>query len=248
MNRSFGRTPHDPVAVAAAPLLRFSRSPIPPKVLDRSAFNYLPDMLGNNDYPCCVIAGILNAAGAQEALATNGPLAFNKQCWIDIYALCAGIPATLPDIAASNGLNVLDTLRRMARDGFKIGAQTILTGDFGVVPQDRNSLALAMDEMGVIILGVDLAQSDLDAPTGAVWQASPGDPDMGHCLLAFDYTGLGPKDTVRLVTWGGFVLATWDYVHARTQEAYAVLFPVCQPAGVNTVQLAAENARWLQAA
>jgi hypothetical protein len=247
MNRALGRKPHDSTAVALAPKLQFHKPPVPAPHLDRAAVAYQPKMSGNADYPDCVIAGILNAALAQEALATNGPLAFDDDCWIKIYAECAGCAPTLAAIAETDGLNVLDTLRRLGH-GFNVGAQTPLFGDFGVVPLDRNHLAAGAEHMGCIVLGVELSQSDMDAPHNAVWTASPGDPSMGHCGLLWDYLGLGDTDLVGFITWGGFQEVTWGWIEARTQEAYALLLPMCQPANVDTVKLAQDNKQWLRAA
>lgn len=245
--RTLGRHPHDPEAVARAPSLanHYASVAPPPATLDRSGVNYQPQLWGNNEYPCCTAAGLLNGALASEALATNGALAIDPMAWMAFYAACANCAETPAAIGASDGANMLDVLRRQSTFGFDIGAVAPLTGDFGTVALDRLSLARAMAAMGWTYVGIDLSQADMDA-TG-IWEAwpNPGADVGGHCIALWGYTGLGDGDCVIAATWGSLVQIEWARWDQIAREAYAVLFPATMAAGVDTVALAAENAKWL---
>ena len=245
--RALGRLPHSPSAVAAAPRLRYAAEAPPPATLDRSGVNYVPQLLGNDIYPNCPVVGLLNAASAAEALATNGPLAFDPQCWVEFYAACCPCDPTPAAIAATDGLNLLDTLRRQGSAGFDIGAVAPLTGDFGTVPLVRGDLAAAMARLGCVYLGVDLYQSDMDAESGWDLSNNPGALVGGHCVVLWSYDGLLGANDVEVATWGELIPATWDWIENRAREAYAVLFRDYQKVGVDIDALKAENARWFGA-
>jgi len=44
-------------------------------------------------------------------------------------------------------------------------------------------------------------------------------------MLAWDYTGLGDTDTVRVATWGQLIRVTWRWLERATDEAHALDFP-----------------------
>lgn len=252
MSRCLGRLPHDPVAVAKAPRLRYSASveAAVPSILDRSTVVYSPQMIGNDVYPNCTVVGLINAALAMEAIATNGAMAFDANAWMPFYAALAGCDPTPAAIAATDGLMLLDVLRKQGVSGFDIGAVAPLTGDFGMVPLDRVSLAACMAGLGCVYTGIDLYQADLDAEAaGSPWDAAvlsqSGIMVGGHCVVLWDYTGLGDNDTVHIATWGLLQPATWAWVEARIAEAYGILFPVAQAADVDVAALRADNLKWL---
>jgi hypothetical protein len=247
MTRALGRLPHDQSAVAAAPRIRYAAEAPPPATLDRSGVNYAPQLLGNDLYPNCPVVGLLNAASAVEALATNGPLAFDPQCWVEFYAACCPCAPTSAAIAATDGLNLLDTLRRQGSAGFDIGAVAPLTGDFGMVPLVRADLAAAMARLGCLYVGIDLAPDDMETSSPAVWDRGQPSPTLGHCVVAWSYTGLADTDLVTLATWGYLQCVTWRGFEVRLREAYGLLLPTFEPVGVDIDALKAENARWLGA-
>ena len=247
--RALGRKAHSPDAVAAAPRLRYGVDAPPPATLLRDGVNYQPQAWGNTDYPTCTVAGLLNGALAAEALSTNGALNIAPLAWMPFYAACAGCAETPAAIGATDGLQMLDVLRRQAVQGFDIGAVAPLTGAFGVVANDRATLARVTAGLGFVYLGVCLAQSDLTAPPSAVWDLETPDPTLGHALLLWDYAGLSDTDEVGLVTWGGFQSCTWRGLAARLQdqEAYAIFDPATAPADVDTAAFATEHSKWLSA-
>ena len=249
MNRTLGRKQHDPVAVDAAPKLadHYASVAPPPSSLPRTGINYQPQMFGNDQYPCCTAAGLLNGALASEAIATNSALNIAPLAWMPFYAACAGCAETPAAIGASDGANMLDVLKRQGTQGFDIGLPAPLSGDFGTVALDRNSIARGIAALGWLYGGIEVFQADMDAPAGMPWQpwANPGADLGGHCLVLFGYTGLGDTDSVIAATWGELVQITWERWDQIARECYGVLFSIVQPAGVDTVALAAKNAQWL---
>jgi hypothetical protein len=220
--------------------------------LDRSGIAYQPILADNDSLPTCTVAALLNAALAVEALQGAGGLAIKDGCWLPFYAALAGCDPTPAAIAATDGLMLLDVLRRQGTQGFDIGAVAPLTGDFGTVPLDRASLAGCMARLGVVYLGVDLFQVDMDAEAaGRNWDwygAAPLSSSIGgHCLTMWSYTGLGDGDGVQLATWGQLQVATWAWVESRAREAYGLLLPGLEGPGVDVAALRAENAKWLSA-
>jgi hypothetical protein len=62
----------------------------------------------------------------------------------------------------------------------------------------------------------------------ALWDVQDGrdDGDVvgGHAVIAWDYSGLGGGDTVRLGTWGVWHQASWAWVATRLDEAYSLVW------------------------
>ena len=217
----FGRLPHDPAALAAAPAPDVG-SETPPPVLDRRGVDFSPDEYGNRSYPDCSAAGLANYARAVAALNGYG-LVVDPDKPLAFYASCVGDP---PDLAATPGAVLLDVLNRQARDGFDIGPQQLI-GLYGTVPLTRAALALSISRFGAGYWGITLRARDMQVFGGsAPWDVTADDGGRvgGHCVMAFDYTGLGDEDTVRVGTWGAWQSATWRWVHARLDEAHALVY------------------------
>jgi hypothetical protein len=219
-----GRLPHNPAAIAAAPAHRFGVIP-PPTTLDRSAISFTPGLYDNNSLPDCSAAGLANAAMAIAAL--NGYELLIEADKVPIfYSLCVNSAPTPAAMEATDGAVLLDVLARQAVQGFDIGPQT-LYGRYGTVQLTRTALALSLARLGVGYWGVTLHDRDMQT-FGDRWDVMPGRDDGavvgGHCVVAWDFTGLGDGDTVRVGTWGRWQVATWNWVHARLDEAHALVF------------------------
>jgi hypothetical protein len=252
-----GRLPHDPAAVAAAPSLATHHYAVmaPPDRLARSGVAFAPQLRNNDTLPVCTSVGLLNGALGIEALNTNGDLAIAEGVELPFYAGCVGCAPTATAIAATDGATLLDVLRRQSSRGFDIGAAAPLSADFASIPvTDRACLANSMALLGVGYWGVDLYQRDMDTVGDQPWDddgSSAGAAVGGHCLVAWDYAGLGDTDTGRLATWGRFQSFTWRWARARLREAYVLLWPELQRAdgtnwvGVDVDRLRADVARWL---
>jgi hypothetical protein len=244
-----GRLPADHMALAKAPRLsRFMRAAAPPPPrLDRSHLPFTPEMDGNDVLPNCTAVGLANCARAFAILngyATSIP----TDKVVAFYTEAGG---------TDEGAVELDVLGYQLANGFDTGDQTRFFGTFGTFnPSDRAMFANAMAKCGAVYLGVDLALADQDM--SVPWDTStPGDQHAGswggHCLVAWDYTGLGDKDTVRLGTWGAWQPATWDWLDARSEEAHVVIWRQLMSAsgktlgGVDYAGLQATNATWAAA-
>ena len=257
MAMRLGRLPHDPVALAAAPSLATHHYAVmaPSDRLVRAGVAFAPQLRNNDTLPVCTAVGLLNGALGLEALNTNSDLAIAQGVELAFYAGCVGCAASPTAIAATDGAAVLDVLRRQCNLGFDIGATAPLTADFAsIAVTDRAGLANSMALLGVGYWGVDLYERDMDTPEGEPWDddgSSPGAAVGGHCLVAWDYAGLGDTDIGRLATWGRFQSFTWRWAQARLREAYVLLWPELQRAdgtnwaGVDVDRLRADIAQWL---
>lgn len=251
-----GRLPHDPAAVAAAPSLATHHYAVmaPPDRLDRSLVAFAPQLRNNDTLPICTSAGLLNGALGVEALNTDSELAIAVGVELPFYAGCVGCAPTATAVAATDGAVLLDVLRRQGTLGFDIGAVAPISADFAAISvTDRAGLANSMALLGIGYWGVDLYERDMDTPWDEPWDddgSPPGALVGGHCLVAWDYTGLGDTDTGRMATWGRFQPFTWRWAQARLCEAYVLMWPQLQRAdgtnwaGVDLGRLRADVARW----
>jgi len=215
-----GREPHDPVAVAATPPHVFGSALAPAKV-DRTACKVFPGLYNNDTYGDCTCVALTNYARCIAAL--NGfELTVDAHAPLKLYSNVLDNP---PNLQATNGAVALDVLHYQEQNGFDIGPQ-MLVGRFGRVNLTRNDLALGIDRLGGGYWGVLLRAADMDAATGGskFWDLTPNDGAVegGHMINAFDYTGLGDSDMVRVGTWAMWFYATWRWVLNRIEEAYAI--------------------------
>jgi hypothetical protein len=216
-----GRKPHDPAAVRRVPSHRFGAVPPPPR-LDRGAVDFAPGLYANDTLPDCTAVALANAARGVAALNGYG-LVLDPARVPAFYGACVGNPRNL---AATDGAVMLDVLARQALGGFDVGPQ-ILHGLYATLdPHSRSALARGMARLGIGYWGVTLHERDMDG--NPVWDVQTGRDDGsvvgGHAVIAWDYSGLGDGDTVRLGTWGGWQKASWAWVAARLEEAYGIVW------------------------
>ncbi len=228
--RRLGRLRHDPQALVRAPQLADHRfaAMAPTPVVDRQAVAFQPRLFSNDILPVCTCAALANAALAVSAL--NGFQTLIVDAAVPaFYAACVGMSgASNSELAGTEGAVAIDVLRRQVAAGFDVGQEARLVGLFGTVLLDRAHLATGIARLGAGYWGVRLHARDMDAAGAAVpWdddQRDPGPLEGGHMLNAWDYTGLGDTDVVRLATWGGFKTATWRWVETRLDEAYGLIW------------------------
>jgi hypothetical protein len=216
-----GLLPHDPVALAASPRHTFGAVQPSPE-LDRRKWDFQPGLYGNDKLANCTVAGLANAARAVSAL--NGSDLYVEDDLVP--AFFADIAGNPPDLAAVDGLVMLDVLAYQALHGFPIGTQTPLVGRSATVATNRTAVAQALCRLGPVLLGVTLRERDMeDLPK---WDAPYGRDDgaevSGHMVVAIDYNGLVFSDTVRVATWGHWKGATWEWLNSRLDEAHAVVW------------------------
>jgi hypothetical protein len=222
-----GRGAVDPAAFAAVPRLYAEMQPAPK--LDRSAIPFTPGCYQNNILPNCVAVALANSARATAWVHTGADILVNDAKVPAAYAAWVGCDDTMEAMAASDGVNMIHAYNYAEGNGFDLGEQVPLVPVWRrIEPKDRMALAHAM-LYGGVPLGVNLSRSD-DKTTGSTWTLNPpapaGDPKPGswggHAIMAWDYTGLGDDDIVRLATWGTWQSATWGWLENRMDEAYAV--------------------------
>jgi hypothetical protein len=230
------------------------RAAPPPPVLDRSNIVFTPWLDRNDQIGDCTAVGIANAARAMATLDGFG-VSIPTDRVVAFYSASTGYDPANP--ATDQGGVELDVLGYQLTNGFDTGDQAPLVGAFATFdPRDRVTFANVMAKFGTAYLGVNLASADLD--TSAVWDtATPGDQTPGswggHCLLAWDYTGLGDTDTVRLATWGTLQPCTWRWLAARCEEAHVLIWRQLMKAnalnfaGLDYDGLRATNLAWADA-
>jgi hypothetical protein len=223
----FGRLPHDPIKIAAAPQHVFAAT-LPPARLDRSSWDYQPHLASNDKIGDCTCAGLANVASGIAALCGYS-LNVDERKVVSFYAAVVGAPDDLDALEQTHGAQMADVLNHMQQHGFDIGPQ-VLAGQWGTLALNRPSLALGMARLGPIYLGVTLRERDIDAFTaGRPWDVQQGRDDgevvSGHAVIAYDYAGLGDGNTVRIGTWGIWQSATWGWLSSRLDEAHGVTFP-----------------------
>jgi hypothetical protein len=216
-----GRLAHDPATFAAAPAHRFGALPVPAK-LDRARYGLVPGLYNNDTDPDCTAASLANYARA-VALLNDYDLVVEPGAPLAFYADCIGNP---PDLAATDGAAMLDVLAHQGAVGFPIGPQS-LVGRWGAIdPKSRSALASGIARLGAGWWGISLYERDMEMP--AVWDVQPGRDDGAlvarHAVIGWDYTGLQDADTVRIGTWGGWQPASWAWIAARLDEAYALVW------------------------
>jgi hypothetical protein len=195
-----------------------------PTRIDRSSIAFTPGMDDNNILNDCTAVSVANCARAAAALHGYS-IDIPTTKVVGFYSQSTGYNGTP---GTDLGGVIARVLQSQAQPGFDIGGQAPLIGAFGTFdPQDLNLMRVAMDEAGIVDLGVALSISDQNME---VWDtiapASAGDPTPGswglHSLFGWDYTGLADDDTVRLGTWGGWQVATWRWVRARADEGHSI--------------------------
>lgn len=186
----------------------------------------LTPSLGQNDVlPDCTVVGLLNAARMVATLNGYELAAHENLCKL-FYAEVVGCEPTDEAIAATDGTFALDVLTMQSRLGFDAGLQTKLVGLFGTLSHVKPVIANAIAHLGHAYLGVLLRERDMEGHH--VWDALPGRDDGavvgGHVIAAWDYLGLADAQTARVATWGHWQPTTWAWIHARTEEAYGMVW------------------------
>jgi hypothetical protein len=193
-------------------------------------------MWGNNDLADCTCAGLANSLTAQGVIRSAPPViaAGKPQA---LYAAVLGIPgATEQQLEATDGLVIMDVLDYVTTNGFDVGEQAPMVPiQRFVVHNARESIAGVMcnEPTTVGYLGIRIYSKDMATIGQGPWTAKiagSGDIVSGHCLLSWDYAGLGDDDLVTLLTWGGRQPATWGWLMERLDESHAMEWPQLAPA------------------
>ena len=225
----FGRLPHSPERLAAAPALRRYGLAPPPPVVDRSTIDFTPDAYQNQVLPDCTAATLANTAQAASWALTGVAEMIDPATVPAFYAASIGKPgATTAELEATDGAAILDVLAWQSRNGFDCGQQAPLVASFGVIEAtDRDGIAAAVAHLGHCYIGIRLYQRDMDTFGVGPWDDDGSDPGplVGlHATFIWSYVGLGDTDLVQVGTWGAWQPASWAWVSARTDEAHGLLW------------------------
>ena len=239
----FGRLPHSPERLAAAPVLRRYGLAPPPPAVDRSAIDFTP-LLGRNNYlPSCVPTGYFNALVAASLVINHDmPVIEDAQIPRTLAAVLGTPDATDDELAAGDGLNILDFLGWQARNGVDIGqgADRKYVADFGTV-SDRDGIASAVAHLGSCMLGIRLYQEDMDnlyTAQGWLSNAPPTSALVGlHDLDVWSYTALTDDGLVKLATYGRFIDAPWPWLDQRLDEAHGMAWRQLVAPGIDYAAL-----------
>lgn len=204
----------------------------PPQIIrtvDPGAKMYDNDSIGD-----CTCAGLANYISAWMAL-NKMKIDISTQEVVNFYSLVSGYTPTNPN--SDTGAVISSVLTKAMSTGFTAMGNKYfpLWGSAGV--GSMTSVANIISQFGAAYIGVALAQAD-EQTTGTWSLTNSGDQTPwswgGHCLLVWDYEGLGPNDIVRLITWGGFQECTVSWLQNRMVETHALAFRQLLPAsGVN---------------
>jgi hypothetical protein len=241
----FGRLPEDrsKPRLALAPHLRATA---PPPSADWYSHVQAWGVLGNADWGDCVFAGNGHIIEQQTALGEGSEVTITDAQALAEYSKVtgfnpnAGPPGENPTDQGALIQDGLADLRKNGLAGQKIAAFARVT------QSDQAQIKTALAELGAVSLGVNLPQSAMDQfDAGEPWTVS-GDGTIlgGHCIVAFGYDA----QYVHIVTWGKVVPATWGWLAAYCDEAWAVISAMWageagkDPEGVNLQSLGAEFA------
>lgn len=204
---------------------------MPPDVLDRSAIPFMPGSYGNDIFPICTAVAAANCARAYSWLKAHTDIVVDPLKPRAFFATVENVPNTDAAVIATDGAIVQDVLEYAEAHGYDIGQQVpavpLANAVYGL---DQMHIADTAWVYGAANLGVALSVSDQNMP---VWDtdapANAGDPVPGswglHNLILWDWEGMDPTSIVRLGTWGAWQPATWRWVLARVEEAWALVWP-----------------------
>ena len=177
--------------------------------------------LGNTLWGCCVFSGNGHIIEQQTALGeASETIVTDTETLAEYSAVTgfnpdAGPPGSNPTDQGAQIQDGLADLRKNGLAGQKIAA-------FARVNQgDPTEVKTALAELGAVSLGVNLPQSAMDQfDAGQPWTVS-GDATIlgGHCIIAVGYDA----EYVYIVSWGKVVPATWEWLAAYSEEAWAVI-------------------------
>lgn len=198
-------------------------------------------MLANDQVGNCVFAG---AAHFQMLVcaATKKPFHITDAEVVSEYSRLTGYNPADP---STDGGAVISRVMQEWQSGGLFGRK--IDGFVGINPRSEVQIKDAIWFFGAAKLGLALPRA---AATQEVWDVPPegltgdGVPGSwgGHDVLL---VGAGRRG-VTMVTWGVLKTATWEFLRAYCDEAYAILSPDwltesnCSPGGVPMASLRAD--------
>jgi hypothetical protein len=130
----------------------------------------------------------------------------------------------------NDGVVILDFLKRW-RSGIPLGPGSDVLSAFAAInPAVASEIEQAIYLFGGAFIGLELPEAVVQSPDPLTtpWALPPGgavgpdwapDPQNGHAVPLLGYSASG----VSLVTWGTVKTASWPFLQAYCDEAYALL-------------------------
>ena len=167
-------------------------------------------MDGNDTLGDCVMAGSAHIITSWRALVNKKKIPA-KCTVIRQYKKLTG--------GADTGLNELDTLNYWRQHSF---FDEEIKAHVEIDPKNQTHIMQGIDLFGGLFIGMGVQENTIsDFNNGITWTPGPMIPNEGHCVILIDYN----KDFITVLTWGGKILATWDWVYACVDEIHCILPP-----------------------
>jgi hypothetical protein len=237
--RKFGKLPavHDPRIPALSDRMTLEVLPPPPTSCNWFSELTTIQMLGNDQYGCCVEAATYHLVAKDYQYMKGVNIgATTAQC-LQTYSDVTGFNAAVP---SSDQGTVMQgpggMLEYWAKNGISIGRVLNKVGPYVTVNfNDMVQVRTAIDLFQAVMTGATMTESVM---TQELWNNPTGPVVGGHEFLIVGYapdptTGLNVYD---IETWGGMYKATEEWLTASVDEMIVVF---------NTAMF---NAQWLNSA
>ncbi len=215
----------DPIPGLAVPHLDDYRKralpPAPPTLNRYSGVDFQP--FCNTEFGCCTIAAIANGIVQRTTLALGTPVVMPDAVVLASYAAVTDPPFNPATGANDNGAVETTVLSWFASKGVHLRDQALEIGTWGRLDGSPQSIRDAVHLFGSAYIGLALP---LSAQNQTVWDVTKSDDGRagswgGHAVLVVGYDA----DGVTLATWGTTQRATWAFLGAYMDEAYAQWVP-----------------------
>jgi hypothetical protein len=217
------------LTAALPPILpEYSNIAIVEKNIKISDVKKLYPMDGNDQFGCCTMAGAAHITTTYNGLIGKKKIPTRSQV-LSIYKKLTG--------GQDTGLVMLDALNYWRKTGL-FGEQ--ISAFAKINPKNHDHVKLAIQLFGGIYLGFNVQENAIkDFQSNTPWTPGKLTGD-GHCVVIEDCNQSG----VEVLTWGGVILATWDWIDYCVDEMYVALpkqasDPKFKP-GYNLLQLQAD--------
>jgi hypothetical protein len=193
----------------------------PPRSVDyhTKASESIKQMLGNDQYGDCVIAGELHALGVYSANDKDSGgvrVATTDEAVSQYHQICG---------SGDNGCNIADVLNHHRDAGLKIGNETHkIDGYLAIDNTNKLEVQVALILFGPLTIGLSLPSKWMNTGEGDLWDVTNWPIIGGHEVIATGYDDVG----VTISTWGGLRKITWAaFTSSRwIDELYLKLAPL----------------------
>jgi hypothetical protein len=197
--------------------------PIPPTFDVDSRYSFLKDnsMFLNDQLGDCVIA-----ARAHQTIRFE---AFEQKSQILIPDSDVSAEYFKETGGGDTGLVMLDSLNLWRQQGWSIQGKNYKIHAFASVDwKNHNEVMAAIYLLQGVYFGMQVPQSAIDQfNAGQVWQVVSDDGGIsgGHAVYALKYLQIVSVNQIgpTILTWGGYVQATWEFWDKYVDEAYVVI-------------------------